>query len=131
MQAKDIEMVCSHLEFLGYKIEFDNERYFASKHQKRGIMFRETEYGINLLIAWTPHASVNKLIGEYFTYVNELNKFSLIGRFWIAEDYQLCFATFFLFPYSKEAFNSFIEFLDYEVGLLFTKEIGDASAFLK
>lgn len=131
MLDNDVEKICSHLEYLGYKIEFSEGIYIAKHQIKDNLVLEKTPFGLRFLTLWRPKSTINKFLDEYRVYVNSLNLSTILGNYHTLDDLTLCHRVFFIGPYEKQLFTTFMEMVYHDFSNLYDKEIGDGSKYLE
>lgn len=130
MENSDFEKICSHLEYLGYKIEFSEGFYIAKHQNKENLGLEKTYFGTRFLTFWVPRPDIEKHLEEYRIYINSLNVVTILGSYHIQDNLNLYHRLFFFCPYEKQVFTTFMEMMDHDFANLYDKDIGDASKYL-
>ena len=138
MNINSIEEITTHLEYLGYKIEWEDHDVlkkkdnwymigevdegsfrYAEHDEKVSFFFFDVPGGVvfNGGMATNEKASTNKT--EFIEIINCLNQKSKVTKFYALENNDLSYEAYFFGNYNKSTFNTFIERYDQDTSNIF------------
>jgi hypothetical protein len=124
-----VDLMATHLQFLGYEITREDERIRAAHPAKLGFSIRPFGNGVLLtsIFGCSDGAKSQKL--TYFELINSLNENARVARFYADDDLDFFIEAWYPDYYHREQFGFFVELWNDDCDQIFSSE--DFSQFLR
>lgn len=102
------DQIVNHLEFLGYKIERDEDSFFARHSNYFNIHYRETSSGLRFGAIFSVNDAGKENRAAVLEAVNNYNQRTYVNHAYLDKDFDVIFEANFPIIYDKEVFGVFM-----------------------
>jgi hypothetical protein len=107
-----LNQFATHLRFLGYEVNVENEVIFAEHPNKSNIILFVYSNGTMMKALFRAGNDATRNRQAYLELLNQLNTKSLVTRYYADNDSDLVYEAFFSGEYSQASFAHFLDLWD-------------------